>query len=154
MNDTPEPDLDEAVVEPAASAAPAPAEKPAEAAPQHAAEQSPEQEAAEPSADAAEQGVAPETQPEDRLPEPVAEQLPEQTAHGGDPGDIAECAGRAAVHTGARQIAGDFLRQIHDRHALQPDMARSGQSGEEQALAAEQQIAKTAHQLNVELHRR
>jgi len=78
MNDTPEPDLDEAVVEPAASAAPAPAEKPAEAAPQHAAEQSPEQEAAEPSADAAEQGVAPETQPEDRLPEPVAEQLPEQ----------------------------------------------------------------------------
>src|SRR5882762_8414435 len=36
-----------------------------------------------------------------------------------------------------RQVAADFLGQVHDRHALQPDMARAGQGREEEALAAE-----------------
>ena len=46
---------------------------------------------------------------------------------------------RARVAT-VRQIAGDLLREIEDRHALQPDMAGAGERREEQALAAEQDL--------------
>ncbi len=51
-------------------------------------------------------------------------------------------------------MARNLLGQVHDRHALKRDVARSGQGCKKKALAAEQDIAEATHHLDVEADRR
>src|SRR5271166_3775022 len=79
----------------------------------------------------------------------AAEQASEQAAGGADRGARAQHAGgRIRARVAAGQIAPDLLGEIEDRHALQPDVAGAGQRREEQAFAAEQDVAEPAHHLD------
>src|ERR1700722_2784301 len=80
----------------------------------------------------------------------ASQQAAEQAAHRAE-ADAGRhgAAGRAAVAS-SRQVAADFLGEVDDRHALQPDMAGAGEGGEEQAFAAEQDVLEALHHLDVE----
>ena len=59
--------------------------------------------------------------------------------------------GRIGAAVAARgQIARDFLGEVENRHALQPDMAGAGEAREEQAFAAEPDVPEAEDHLDFE----